>query len=128
MARILIVDDDPDVVEAMELSLKHQGHQIDAAYNRQGGMARFEEFRPDLVILDVMMEQPDDGITMAQDIRRKGYQTPILMLTTVSKATGLNIDKDAEMVPVNDFQEKPIEPAVLIKKVADLLGKRGEKS
>lgn len=124
----MIVDDDPDVVEAVELLLKHQGHQIAAAYNRKEGMTHFEHFAPDLVILDVMMEQPDDGITMAQELRRKGYQTPILMLTTVSKATGLNIDKDEEMVPVDDFQEKPLEPAILIKKVADLLGKKGNKS
>ncbi len=124
MAKILIVDDDPDVVEAVELLLKQQGHQIAVAYNRREGMTRFAEFAPDLIVLDVMMEQPDDGITMAQDLRRKGHRTPILMLTTVSKATGLNIDKDDEMVPVNDFQEKPIEPSLLLKKVADLLNKR----
>lgn len=125
MAKILIVDDDPDVVEAVELLLKQQGHQMATAFNRQEGMTRIEEFSPDLIILDVMMEQPDDGITMAQDLRRKGRQTPILMLTTVSRATGLNIGKDDEMVPVNDFQEKPIEPALLLEKVADLL-RQGE--
>ena len=95
------------------------------AYNRQEGMTRFKEFAPALVILDVMMEQPDDGITLAQDLRRDGYRTPILMLTTISRATGLSIGKDDEMVPVNDFQEKPIEPAVLLEKVAELL-KKGE--
>lgn len=125
MAKILIVDDDPDVVEAVDLLLKQQGHQMATAFNRQEGMTRIEEFSPDLIILDVMMEQPDDGITMAQDLRRKGRQTPILMLTTVSRATGLNIGKDDEMVPVNDFQEKPIEPALLLEKVADLL-RQGE--
>jgi len=125
MAKILIVDDDPDVVEAVDLLLKQQGHQMATAFNRQEGMTRIEEFSPDLIILDVMMEQPDDGITMAQDLRRKGRPTPILMLTTVSRATGLNIGKDDEMVPVNDFQEKPIEPALLLEKVADLL-RQGE--
>ncbi len=125
MAKILIVDDDPDVVEAVELLLKQQGHQMAIAYNRQEGMTRFKEFAPALVILDVMMEQPDDGITLAQDLRRDGYRTPILMLTTISRATGLSIGKDDEMVPVNDFQEKPIEPAVLLEKVAELL-KKGE--
>ena len=88
MAKILIVDDDPDVVEAVELLLKQQGHQMAIAYNRQEGMTRFKEFAPALVILDVMMEQPDDGITLAQDLRRDGYRTPILMLTTSAGRPG----------------------------------------
>lgn len=123
MAKILIVDDDPDVVEAVTLLLEQQGHTTAAAYNRQEGMAQVESFAPALIILDVMMEQPDDGLTMAQDLRRKGCNTPILMLTTVSKATGLEIGKDDEMVPVDDFQEKPIAPATLISKVTELLNK-----
>ncbi len=128
MGKILIVDDDPDVVEAVDLLLRQQGHETATAYNRQEGMTRFAEFGPDLIVLDVMMEQPDDGITMAQDLRREGHSTPILMLTTVSKATGLNIGKDDEMVPVDDFQEKPIEPALLMQKVTDLLEKGGNAS
>lgn len=123
MAKILIVDDDSDVVDAVTLLLNGQGHDMASAYNRLDGMRQVEQFKPDLIILDVMMEQPDDGLTMAQDLRRKGCGTPILMLTTVSKATGLEIGKDEEMVPVDDFQEKPIAPATLIEKVAELLKK-----
>jgi CheY-like chemotaxis protein len=68
-----------------------------------------------------MMEHPDDGFTMAQDLRRLGKKFPILMLTSVASASGLAFDKDAEMVPVDDFQAKPVEPATLVKKVAELL-------
>ncbi|HDP33487.1 MAG TPA: response regulator transcription factor [Candidatus Hydrogenedentes bacterium] len=123
MARILIVDDDPDVVEALNLLLKEQGHETAEAYNRKEGMQAVASFAPDLIILDVMMEQPDDGLTMAQELRRNDFTKPILMLTTVSKATGLDIGKDDEMVPVDDFQEKPISPALLKTKVAELLKK-----
>lgn len=123
MAKILIVDDDPDVVEALNLLLQEQGHQTAAAYNRKEGMSQVDAFAPDLIILDVMMEQPDDGLTMAQELRRNAFNKPILMLTTVSKATGLDIGKDDEMVPVDDFQEKPISPAMLKSKVAELLKK-----
>lgn len=121
MAKILIVDDDPDIVEASQLFLEKEGHQIETANNRRDGMAKVESFQPDLLILDVMMEQPDDGFAMAQDLRRLGKHFPILMLTSVASASGLAFDKDSEMVPVDDFQAKPVEPATLVKKVAELL-------
>jgi DNA-binding response OmpR family regulator len=121
MAKILVVDDDPDIVEATKLFLEKEGHQIDVAYNRQDGLKKVSSFNPDLLILDVIMEQPDDGFTLAQELRRKGNKLPILMLTSVESASGLSFGKDEEMVPVDDFQAKPIEPAVLVQKVNNLL-------
>ena len=123
MARILIVDDDPDIVEASQLFLEKEGHQTDFAYNRADGMRKVEAFKPDLLILDVMMEQPDDGFAMAQELRRNGCKLPILMLTSVASASGLAFGKDEEMVPVDDFQPKPVEPATLVEKVAKLLSR-----
>jgi len=121
MARILIVDDDPDIVEACGLFLMKAGHTVQGAYSRAEGMALVAASEPDLMILDVMMEQPDDGFTMAQELRRQGRNFPILMLTSVASASGLAFGKDAEMVPVDDFQAKPVEPKVLVAKVAELL-------
>jgi len=121
MARILIVDDDPDIVEAGTLFLEKEGHTLAAAYNREEGMRAVAAFAPDLLILDVMMEQPDDGFAMAQDLRRQGYKLPILMLTSVASASGLAFGRDEEMVPVDEFQAKPVEPAELIRKVNRLL-------
>lgn len=121
MARILVVDDDPDIVEATQLFLTKEGHQVEGAYSREDGLRKVESFHPDLLILDVIMEQPDDGFTMAQELRRAGNQIPILMLTSVESVSGLSFGKDAEMVPVDDFQTKPIEPAKLVDKVNHLL-------
>jgi len=121
MAKILIVDDDPDIVEASTLFLERAGHTISSAFNRRDGMKAVEVFGPDLLILDVMMEQPDDGFAMAQDLRRQGWKRPILMLTSVASASGLAFGRDDEMVPVDDFQAKPVEPAELVRKVAALL-------
>jgi DNA-binding response OmpR family regulator len=83
---------------------------------------------PDLVILDVMMEQPDDGIRMAQELRAQGFKKPILMLTSISKVTGMSYGRDDELVPVDDFEEKPIDPQVLVGKVQELLGQEGKKN
>jgi DNA-binding response OmpR family regulator len=124
MGKILIVDDDPDIVDAGRLILQREGHTVMAAYSRAEGMAAVASFHPDLMILDVMMEQPDDGFAMAQELRRQGRNFPILMLTSVASASGLAFGKDAEMVPVDDFQAKPVEPADLVRKVARLLRPR----
>jgi DNA-binding response OmpR family regulator len=121
MAKVLIVDDDLDVVEAVGTVLQRDGHEVAHAHTRPDGMAKVHAFGPDLIVLDVMMEYQDDGLAMAQDLRRQGFSNPILMLTNVSKATGLSFGKNADVVPVDDFQEKPIEPSVLVRKVRALL-------
>ena len=123
MAKILIVDDDPDVVEAVRLFLSKAGHEVVGSFSRAEGMSRLNDVKPDLLILDVMMEQPDDGIAMAQDLRRSGFKKPIIMLTSVSKALGMSYGRDNEMVPVDEFIEKPVLPTALIDKVNNLLKK-----
>jgi DNA-binding response OmpR family regulator len=124
VAKILIVDDDPDVVEACSLILGREGFDMTSASNRDDGMAKIKEFNPDLVILDVMMEMPDDGIAMAQELRRKKFVKPILMLTSIGKATGFSFGKDGEIVPVDAFEEKPLEPKKLVSLVKELLAKK----
>ena len=126
MFKILIVDDDPDMVEAGRIVLEREGYLVDNASNLEDGLARLKEFQPDLLILDVMMEEPDDGLRFARKARREGYRLPIMMLTSVNRAMGLQIGKDDEMVPVDEFVEKPIDPATLLEKVRWLLEERGE--
>jgi DNA-binding response OmpR family regulator len=119
--KILIVDDDPDIVEACRLVLEREGYEVDGASSRAEGMKTLEGGSPDLLILDVMMEEPDDGLRMAREIRKAGHTFPIIMLTSVNAAMGLNIDKDEEMVPVDEFQPKPVDPQTLVAKVQKLL-------
>jgi DNA-binding response OmpR family regulator len=123
VSKILIVDDDPDIVEAGKMVLQKEGYDVTSAPNYAGGLAAVEQFGPDLVILDVMMEEPDDGLRLARALRRKGFDRPILMLTSVNAAMGLNIGQDDEMVPVDQFQEKPVDPVTLVETVKRLLEK-----
>jgi DNA-binding response OmpR family regulator len=123
MARILVVDDDPDITFAVSLFLKKEGHEVQSAASRAEGMQALASFKPDLMVLDVMMEQPDDGIAMAQELRRMGQTLPILMLTSVGKVTGMAFDRDNDLVPVDAFFEKPVKPEDLLTKVAELLKK-----
>jgi len=122
MALIAIIDDDPDIIDASSLVLKSKGHSIISASNPDDGYKIVKEQKPDLIILDVMMDEPDDGFYLAQKFRKEGINTPILMYTSVSKATGLEFEKK-EIGPVDDFVEKPISPEELIQKVENLLKK-----
>lgn len=124
MAKILIVDDDPDVVVAARLVLEREGYAVSSAANSGDGFRAVEELKPDLLILDVMMEESDDGLRLARELRRKSHSLPILMLTSVNQAMGLRIDKDEEIVPVDEFLEKPVDPSTLVEKVKQLLESR----
>ena len=124
MAKIFIVDDDPDIVEAVRIVLEREKHVVKAANNRKDGMALSSKGDCDLLILDIMMTDPDDGLTMAQDLRKAGFKKPILMMSSISKVTGMKYGADDAVAPVNDFVEKPFTPANLIKKVNALLKKK----
>jgi DNA-binding response OmpR family regulator len=121
VSKILIVDDDPDMVAAGRMVLEKEGYEVSSAPNVVEGLRAVEEYDPDLLILDVMMEEPDDGLRLARDLRRKGHTLPILMLTSVNQALGIHIGADPEIVPVDDFQEKPADPVTLVQKVKRLL-------
>ena len=120
MALIVIIDDDPDILDASKLVLTAKGYEVVTADNPDEGYKIVMEQKPDLIILDVMMIEPDDGFFLAQKLRRQNVATPILMYTSVSKALGLEFAA-GEMVPVDDLVEKPISPDTLIDKVEKLL-------
>ena len=90
-------------------------------------MRSVADWPPDLLILDVMMDEPDDGIVMAQDLRRSGLRFPILMLTSIGKVTGMPLSEDPDVLPVNAVLEKPVSPAVLLGTVHELLGRKDHK-
>lgn len=122
MAKVLIIDDDQDLVEVMSLVLAKAGYQIVTANNKGDGKAAFERENPDVILLDVMMESEDDGFVLAQELRKEGHKTPIIMLTNVSRVLGMEFGKDDEMVPVDEFTEKPLPPdklLALVKKYAN---------
>ena len=123
MALIAVIDDDPDIIEASSLVLKSNGHEVVTASNPDDGYKVVSEKKPDLIILDVMMDEPDDGFFLAQKFRKEKITTPILMYTSVSKTLGFEFGA-GEMVPVNEFVEKPISPEELIDKVNKLLEKK----
>ncbi|NUN09571.1 MAG: response regulator [Ignavibacteriaceae bacterium] len=116
MSLIAIIDDDPDILDASSLILKTKGFEVITASNPVDGYKIVKEHKPDLIILDVIMNEPDDGFFLAQKFRREKITTPIIMYTSISKTLGMQFDK-SDMVPVDEFVEKPISPEALVAKV-----------
>ncbi|MFH1007517.1 MAG: response regulator [Candidatus Latescibacterota bacterium] len=129
--RILIVDDDPDVVEAMKLTLETGGYEVFEASNGREGLQKVKELSPDLLILDVMMDSDTEGFQVSYALRTPDPEyaayvnLPILMVTAIGKAKGMQFspETDGNYLPVDDLVEKPIQPAVLLEKVKMLIEK-----
>ena len=121
MPKVLIVDDDPDTVEACRIVLEKAGFETEGAGSRAEGMQAIEQAPPDAIVLDVVMEEPDDGFTMAQQLERAGFKIPILMLTSVGRAAGFSFGKNEDVVPVAEFVDKPIAPKDLVAKIKKLV-------
>lgn len=123
MAKILLIDDDPDVTDAGRLVLEKAGHTVSTAHNAEAGFALIERAVPDLLVLDIMMENADDGIVLARRLRAEGYRFPIIALSSIGAVTGLDYDREGEMLPVDVFIAKPVRPAELIQKIDELLAR-----
>lgn len=123
--KILIIDDDIDLVEAMRLTLENAGFDVIDAQDGQKGLEKIEQENPDLVILDVMMETQDEGFHIAYQIRsnEQTAELPILMLTAVGAETGFKFDKekDEDFLPVDEFIEKPVNHDALIELIQKIL-------
>jgi two-component system alkaline phosphatase synthesis response regulator PhoP len=126
---ILIIDDDPDITEAMTVILTNRGYDVRSAEDGSEGMERLKEAQPDLIILDVMMRTSQEGFDLSRELKhnKKYKDIPILMLTGVKQKTGLDFKTtagDEAWLPVDDYLDKPVKPDVLLAKVEDLLSPR----
>ncbi|MGO9412907.1 MAG: response regulator transcription factor [Spirochaetia bacterium] len=126
MKKILIVDDDRDVFESMKIVLEAEGYGVDWATNGTDAISKARSARPDLMILDVMMNTDDEGFQVTYAMKQDPQLSciPIVMVTSVGARTGFSFNrkKDEDFLPVNEFLEKPVDPRTLIDKVRENLG------
>lgn len=124
--KIIIIDDDVDLVEAMRITLENAGLEVIDAQDGKKGVEKIKKESPDLVILDVMMGSQDEGFFVAYEIRNDPELSdiPIIMLTAIGQETGFsfNKEKDEDFLPVNEFLEKPVDPDKLVELVKINLG------
>jgi CheY-like chemotaxis protein len=132
MAKILVIDDDADIREACRMSLESAGHEVTEATNGAKGIETIKADRPDLIILDVMMETHTEGFQLALKLRNQDPSSefaefkgiPILMLTSIHSTTPLRFEPDIDYLPVELFIDKPIDPDDLIGKVDWILSRQ----
>jgi len=128
--RILLVDDDPDQRLTVRLPLEAVGYEVFEASNSEEGLKAVKQVKPDLIVLDVMMDSATAGFQLALDLHSPDpnseyiefKDTPIIMLTAIHSTTPLRFSPDEFYLPVEIFLEKPIETKVLLDKVKSYLG------
>ena len=138
-AKILVVDDDPDVVEATQLVLEAKGYQVVTAASAEEGLAQAAAERPDLILLDVMMPEGTEGFHFVWTLRRDEdpqlRDTPIIILSGIHDRTKLRFYPDQsdgtygpyEYLPVQEFLDKPVAPAELVEAVNSLVARGRER-
>ncbi len=118
--RILIIDDDPDFVEATKIVLESKKYQVSVAYNGKEGLAKVRSERPDLVILDIIMPH-QDGFRVCEEIKSDPQlaKIPVIILTSLAEKWGevtLSVTQGLKL-EAEDYIDKPVTPEELLKRV-----------
>ena len=118
--RILLVDDDRDFIEAMTAVLE-SSYDLEVAYGGREGLAKARASRPDLILLDVIMPD-EDGFTVCEKLKADPAlaDVPIIMLTSLPEGLGPS-GKVGCISEAEDYLEKPVRPAELLRRVAKFL-------
>jgi len=113
MKKVLIVDDDKDVVTSLKAILSSKGYDVYEAYSGKEGLDAFKTNNPDIVLLDLMMEQVDTGITVCKQIRNISDKVKIYMLSAVGDEAASTIN--VAEAGFNGAISKPISPDELLR-------------
>ena len=130
MARILIVDDDMDLLEGQKMFLEKKGYVVQTALSIEDGLARARESAPDMVIADLMMEHYDSGFVFCKKVRElPGLEkVPILMQTAAPRKMGFTFDTGStpgrEWMKVDEVLTKPVPLEHLLGKIEQYLSSK----
>ena len=131
--KILIIDDDADAVDLIRIALEANNYDVFSAGNGTEGLKLVKEIRPDLIILDVMMDTATEGFQISYQLRSKDpkseyrefSQTPIIMMAGISQKLHMKFspEQDGDYLPVDEFLEKPVRVDSLLEKIKKLLNR-----
>jgi CheY-like chemotaxis protein len=124
---ILLVDDDPDFLEQNRMLLEAHGYTVRTASGGRECLAAVEASRPDLIILDMVMGDRQEGFDVSRELRNSEYTKgiPLVMITSVNDAIPFRIEPDRTWLPVDALIEKPVDPLLLLSMVQRACGEAG---
>jgi len=117
---ILCIDDDPDFLESLRLVLESSGYVVETADSAEQGFAVYNEVSPDLILVDMVMEDSDSGARLIRKLMKKGPLPPVFMLSSIGDTLTGNLDyADLE---INGILQKPISTLMLLETLQRKLG------
>lgn len=117
--KILVIDDDPDILDSVEAILVKNGFTVITASSGVEGVEGFTKEKPDLILCDMMMESIDEGTKVASEIRKKDKNVPVYLLSSIADATATNIDVAG--LGFNGVFQKPVNPDTLVSSINKVL-------
>jgi CheY-like chemotaxis protein len=123
MAKVLVVDDDPDFVKVTSKVLEKAGHAVTSASNGAKALSAMRKDPPGLVLLDIMMSYILDGLDLSREMAADPSlkDIPVIMVTSLTGVKGSAIFPTDEYVPVDEWLSKPVDPATLLARVNQAL-------
>lgn len=121
--RILLVDDDVDLLEQTKMLLLSHGYEVESAESSEEGFKKFLEYKPDAALIDLMMEEHDSGFILSYKMRKDphGKTMPIIMMTSATYLTNYKFDvqtnEEKEWLKCDAVLNKPVVIEDLIKKL-----------
>lgn len=124
MAKVLVVDDDPDFVKVTSKILKKAGHEVVSAANGAKALKTMRQTPPDVVLLDIMMSYILDGLDVSREMATDPAlkDVPVIMVTSLTGVKGSAMFPTDEYIPVDEWLSKPIDPDALLARVNEAVG------
>ena len=124
MAKILVVDDDPEFVEITRMILESNGYEVASASNGEQALQAMRQDKPDLVLLDVMMSTVLDGLNVCHEMRANPdlKDIPVIMVSCIIPSPHASLFPTDEYIPIDAWISKPMDPDDLLDKVRRLIG------
>ena len=123
--RILVIDDDPIFVKSTKAVLESRGYQVESAQNKEDALTKMDQEKPDLVLLDVMMDWVLEGVTISQEMmsQKELQRIPIIMITSIRDSEYRGLFPQDQYLHINSWLDKPCSPDKLVSEVERTLAR-----
>lgn len=118
---ILCVDDDTDLLDLLRMQLEKGGYRVETAFSGEEGLVKFREYHPDLIIVDLMMEEIDAGTNLVKELKVAGNQVPVLLLSSMGDQ--LNLSTGYRELGLDAVFQKPVNAERLLRTIKAKLAK-----